>query len=200
MDEVAYEFAHSKYFTKLDARHGYWAVILDSKSSLLITFNTPYGQYHFLHLLFGLPYSQDIFQKWMDHLLEECEGCMGITDDIIIHVCTEAKHDAHLWKFMEVAQKYGLVFNLKKTQVNAPMVKFFGCLYDEPGVHTDPEEVDAVHALSTPTNITEPQEFLGMVTYLSTFMSGLSTMTAPLHELLKKDAEFSSDASYQTAF
>ena len=38
VDEVAHEFAHSKYFTKLD-----WAVILDSESSLLTTFNTPYG-------------------------------------------------------------------------------------------------------------------------------------------------------------
>ena len=76
----------------------------------------------------------------------------------------EAKHDAHLWKLMEVAQKYGLVFNPKKTQVKALMVKFFRCLYDESGVHPDPEKVDAVHALPTPTNITELQEFLGMIT------------------------------------
>ena len=71
---------------------------------------------------------------------------------------------------------------------------------DEPIVHLDPEKVDAVHALPTPTNITELQELLSMVTYLSPFISGLSILTAPLHELLKKDAEFSWDASYQTAF
>ena len=80
------------------------------------------------------------------------------------------------------------------------MVKFFACLYDESGVHPDPEKVDAVHALPTPTNITEFQEFLGMVTYLSPIISGLSTLTAPLHELLKKDTKFSWNASYQTAF
>ena len=57
VDEVAHEFAHSKYSTKLDARHGYWAVVFDSKSRLLTTFNTPYSQYHFLHLPFGLAYS-----------------------------------------------------------------------------------------------------------------------------------------------
>ena len=39
-----------------------------------------------------------------------------------------------------------------------------------------------------------------MVTYLIPFISGLSTLTAPLHELLKKDAEFSWDVSYKTAF
>ena len=136
----------------------------------------------------------------MDQILEECEGYIGIADDIPIHGCTEAKHDAHLWKLMETAQKYALVFSPKKTQVKVPVVKLFGCLYDESGFHPDPEKVDAIHALHTPTNITEHQEFLGMVTYLSTFIPGLSTLTAPLHELLKKDAEFSWDASYQTAF
>ena len=49
----------------------------------------------------------------------------------------------------------------------------------------------AVHPLPTSANITEFQEFLGMVTYLGPFIPGLSTLTAPLHELLKKDVEFS---------
>ena len=39
-----------------------------------------------------------------------------------------------------------------------------------------------------------------MVTYLSPFIPGLSTLTASLPELLKKDTEFSWDTSYQTAF
>ena len=101
---------------------------------------------------------------------------------------------------MEVDQKYGLVFNPKKKQVKAPMMKFFGCLYDESGVHPDPEKVDPVCALPTPTYITELQEFLGIITCLSPFIPGLPTLTAPLHELLKKDAEFSWDDSYQIAF
>ena len=76
----------------------------------------------------------------------------------------------------------------------------FGCLYDESGVYPDPEKVDAVHALPTTTNITKLQEFPGTVTYLNPFIPGLSTLTTPLHELLMKDAEFSWDTSYQTAF
>ena len=200
VDEVAYEFSHSKFFKKLDARHGYWAAVLDTKSSLLNTFNTPYGQYHFLHLPFGLAYSQDVFQKRMDQILEECEGYIGITDDITIHGHTEAEHDAHPWKFMEVGQKYGFVFNPKKTQVKASVVKFFRCPYNESGIHPDPEQVYAVHALPTPPNVTKLQEFLGVVMYLSPFIPDLSTLTASLYELLKKDAEFNWDASYQAVF
>ena len=81
---------------------------------------------------------------------------------------------------MQIACKYDLVFNLQKMHMKAQAVNFFGCLYDANGIHPDPGKVDAVHALPAPTNVTELQEFLGLVTYLSPFIPGLSTLTAPL--------------------
>ena len=180
VEEVTHEFANSHYFTKLNTHHGYWSIVLDEESSLLTTFNSPFWRYPFLHLPFGLVYSQDIFQKKMDHFLEECPGCIRIANDITIHGCIEAEHDAHLQNLMQVACKYGVVFNPQKTHVKAPAINFFGCLYNANGVHPDPEKVDAVHALTAPTNVTELQEFLGIVTYLSPFIHGLSTLTAPL--------------------
>ena len=63
-----------------------------------------------------------------------------------------------------------------------------------------PREGQCVHALPAPTNVTELQEFLGMVTYLIPFFRGLSILTVPLWELLKKDADFTWNASYKAAF
>ena len=200
VEEVTHEFAHSHFFTKLDAHHGYWSIILDQDSSMLTTFNSPFGRYRFLQLPFGLVCSQDIFQKKMDQILEECQGCIGIADNITVHGRTEAEHDAHLRDLMWVAHKYNLVFNPQKMHVKAQAVNFFGCLYDANSVHPDPGKVNAVHALPAPTNITELQEFLGLVTYLSPFIPGLSTLTAPLRELLKKDTDFSWNRSYDIAF
>ena len=96
VEEVAHEFAHSCFFTKLDAHHGYWSIVLDQDSSLLTTFNSPFGRYCFLQLPFGLVCSQDIFQKKMDQILKECQGCIRITDDITMHGSTEAEHDTCL--------------------------------------------------------------------------------------------------------
>ena len=155
VEEGAHEFANLHYFTKLDAHHGYWSIVLDEESSLLTTFNGPFGRYCFLHLPFGLVCSQDIFQKKMDQFLEECHGCIGIANDITVHGHTEAEHDAHLCNLMQVACKYGVVFNPQKMHVKAPAVNFFGCLYNANGVHPDLEKVDAVHALPAPTNVTK---------------------------------------------
>ena len=200
VEEFAHEFAHSYYCTRLDTCHGYWLIVLDQESSLCTTFNSPFRRYCFLHLPFGLVCSLDIFQKKMDQILEECQGCIGITDDITVHGHTKVEHDAHLQNLMHVAHKFGLVFNPEKTHVKAPAVNFFGCLYDADGVHPDLDKVDAVHTLPVPTNVTKLQEFLGMVTYLSAFIPGLSTLTAPLFELLKKDTDFTWNCTYDAAF
>ena len=149
VEEVAHKFPHSHFFTKLDAHHGYWSIVLDQDSSLLTTFNSPIGRYCFLQLPFGLVCPQDIFQKKMDQILEECQGGIGITDDITIHGHTEAEHDARLRDLMRIAHKYDLVFNPQKTHVKAQAVNFFGCLYDANGVHPDPGKVNAIHGLAS---------------------------------------------------
>ena len=57
-----------------------------------------------------------------------------------------------------------------------------------------------MHALPVPANVTELQEFLGMVMYLSSFIPDLSTLTAPLCELLKKDIDFTWSPTYDAIF
>ena len=126
--------------------------------------------------------------------------CTGIANDITIHGCTEAEHDVHLQNPMQLACKYGVVFNPQKTHVKAPAINFFGFLYNANDVHPDLEKVDAVHVLPAPTNVTKLQEFLSMVTYLSPFICGLSTLTAPLWELQRKDANFTWNSSYEATF
>ena len=49
-----------------DATSGYWHVPLDLQSSLLTTFNTPWGQFWWLRLPFGLKIASDVFQERLD--------------------------------------------------------------------------------------------------------------------------------------
>ena len=136
----------------------------------------------------------------MDQILKECQECIRIADNITIHSRTEVEHDAHLQNLMQIACKYDLVFNPQKTHMKAQAINFFGCLYDANGVHPDLGKVDMVHTSPAPTNATKLQEFLELVMYLSPFIPGLSTLTAPLHELLKKDTDFIWNCTYDVTF
>ena len=104
LDEITHQFKGSSVFSKLDARHGYWSVVLDEESSFLTTFNSPFGRFRFTRLPFGLCVSQDIFQQKMDCILEKCPGTVGIADDIAVHGTTEEEHDFNLHNLMLVAR------------------------------------------------------------------------------------------------
>jgi hypothetical protein len=54
IDDALPMLTNTKYFTKLDARSGYWGLKLKEESSYLTTFNSPLGRYRFKRLPFGL--------------------------------------------------------------------------------------------------------------------------------------------------
>ena len=197
LEEITHKFKGSTIFSKLDARHGYWSVVLDEESSYLTTFNSPSGRFRFTRLPFGLCVSQDIFQQFF---LEKCPGTVGIADDIAVHGPTEEEHDANLHNLMLVAQDHGLVFNLDKCVIKERMITFFEMLFNAEGVHPDPETIEAIGAIQVPQDAQELQSFLGIATYMAPFIPNLSALSEPLRNLLKKGTDFHWSPSHSTAF
>ena len=200
LEEITHKFTGATHFSTLDAKNGYWSVTLDSGSSLLTTFNSPFGRYCFLRMPFGLIMSQDVFQQKMDMILESCPGTLGIADDVAVFGRSEVEHDDNLHNLMKVSREHGLVYNSKKCAIKTPQISFFGTIYDEKGAHPDPKKVEDIQMLPTPESATQLQEFLGIITYMGSFVPNLSQNTAILRELLKKDAEFQWTEMHQKAF
>ena len=200
VEELNHRLDKAKYFSKLDAKAGYWSIHLDPASQLLTTFRTPFGRYCFLRLPFGLSVSQDIFQQRMDSILEKCGGVIGIADDVAVFGQTEQEHDKHLHQLMEIAEKQGLVFNSKKCFIKQKQISFYGMLYSGEGIHPDPKKVSDIHNMPTPTCKRELQEFLGLIQYLSAFIQNLSEKAAPLRELLKTDIRFLWESDHQHCY
>ena len=136
----------------------------------------------------------------MDRILDKCPGCVGIADDVAVVTATEEKHDAALLNLMEVAEEEGLSFNSEKCQIRVKEIPFFGQIYNADGVRPDPERVEAILELPSPETKTELQEFLGIATYMSTYVPRLSYHTVVLRELWKSDMEFEWTSSHKEAF
>ena len=66
VEETTHQLAGSKKFTKVNGTSSYLCIVLDYESFLLTTFNTPWGRYRFVCLLWGLSCAQDISQRMMD--------------------------------------------------------------------------------------------------------------------------------------
>ena len=126
IDDILPELAKSKFKTLKDATSGYWHILLDLDSSLLTTFNTPWGKFRWLRLPFGLKIASDVFQERLDRVLRLLDGVHGIADDILTHGETEIQHDGRLLTLLETARMNNLSLNPEKIQFKSTDCKFFG--------------------------------------------------------------------------
>ena len=62
-EQITSQMSGAKLFSKLDASAGYWQMKLDEPSSDLLAFNTPFGQYKFKRLPFGIRCTSEIFKQ-----------------------------------------------------------------------------------------------------------------------------------------
>ncbi|XP_062610827.1 uncharacterized protein K02A2.6-like [Saccostrea cucullata] len=190
LNDILPELAGARYFTKLDARSGYWTIKLDDDSSYLTTFNTPYGRYRFLRLPFGLKSAQDEFQRKIDYCYAGLKGVVAIVDDILVYGKTRAEHDSNLKAALQRTREMGIKLNDEKLDVGKTQVEYFGHLLSEDGVKPDPKKVSAVKDMKPPENRNKLETVLGMVNYLSKFAPNLADTTSPMRQLLSKRSEF----------
>ena len=200
LEELNPAFNGAKFFSKLDAKSGYWSVHLEKKSQELTTFRTPFGRYCYKRLPFGLSVSQDIFQERMDRIIAQVPGCVGIADDIAVCGQTEAEHDYNLRQLMETAKREGLVFNSSKCKIKTDHIEFFGSIYTTSGICPDPQKIEDVCQMPTPQSKDDLQRSLGLFTYLAPYIPNYADRSAILRDLLKKDVPFLWQEDHQHAF
>ena len=195
LDDVMPQLSGARYFTKLDARSGYWAIKLENQSSFLTTFNTPYGRYRFLRLPFGIKASQDEFQYHIDQCYEGLSGVQTIVDDR-----TRAEHDLNLRKVLQRSREKGIKLNADKLEVGLTEVHYFGNVLSAEGLKPDPQKVAATRDMNSPRDKSELETVLGMINFLARFAPNLSEITSPMRQQLHKEAEFVWDSPQQESF
>ena len=102
--------------TKISARDinkGYWHIELHYESSLLCTFNTPFGRFRPKRLPFGVKVSQDLFWRELDEILRDMPNVTGIADDILVYGSTDIEHDQTFINMLETCRKNNI--DLKAT-------------------------------------------------------------------------------------
>ena len=190
----------AKHFSKLDANSGFWQIEMDSKSSMLTTFITPFGRFKFNRLPFGITSAPEHFQRRMNQMLAGMDGVVCLIDDILVYGTTQAEHDQRLLKVLRKIRDAGLTLNKDKCQFNAASIKFLGQVVDQDGVKPDPTKVQAILELEPPTNVKELRRLLEMANQLSKFSPKLAEVMKPLRDLLSTKNQWTWGNPQETAF
>ncbi len=200
VEDVLTRLPGAKVFSTLDATSGFWQIPLDEESSLLTCFNTPFGQYLFKRLPFGIKSAPEIYQRVMEELFDDIELCEVIADDLMVWGRDNEEHDQRLRKVLDRAREVQLKLNKKKCKIRVKEVSYIGHIFTDEGVKPDKEKVQAILMMPEPSTKQELQRFIGMIQYLAKFIPDLSEKAAPLRSLLKKNAAWQWNDEHQRAY
>lgn len=187
IDTVKSKLKGATVFSTLDANSGFWTIPLDSESSQLCTFITPFGRFKFLRLPFGVSSAPELFNAIMVDLFKNIPNIIIYFDDVLVYASSQKEHDTILRTVLERAREVGMKFNMSKSKLNKQSVTYMGHLFDAQGMRPDPNKITAIVNMSKPNNTKELSRFLGMLTYLSPFIKNYSEKTKNLRALLKKN-------------
>ena len=199
-EDILSNLSGAAVFSCLDAASGFWQIPLDKDSSYLTTFITPSGRFCFNRLPFGITSAPEIFQLQMTELLRGLDGVVVFMDDILVYGCDMKDHDECLNKVMKVLNDKGLKLNMSKCKFRQDKITFLGQSISKDGVGIDEDKVKAVQNLPEPTNVMELRRALGMINYLGSHLSQLSSVLKPLNDLLKGDVSWYWGPEQESAF
>ena len=190
LEEITLKVNNAKHFSVLDLKDGFWHIILDKESQKLCTFSTPFGNYQFNRLPFGVSSAPEIFQCYNQQVFGDINNVMIYLDDILVEGKTQEEHNEALNNVIERAKQFNIKFNESKFQYNVSEVKYLGHIFSDKGILPCKDRVEAIQELQNPNSKKELQKFLGIINYVRNFVPCFAEVTAPLRELLKKDVVF----------
>ena len=187
IDDIIAKLNGAKVFSKTDMNQGFHQCVLSHGSRNITVFSTHVGLRRYKRLNYGISASPEIFQNEVRKALEGLEGCLKMSDDIIIYGENQEEHDRNLKAVFERFKQKNLTLNKNKCTFSQKQVKFFGFIFSDKGISADPEKVEAIKRADRPNSSSEVRSFLGMVGYVSRFIHDYSTITEPLRKLTKSD-------------
>lgn len=189
-----------KTFTKLDLSHAYNQIELDDESSSMLTINTHRGLFKVNRLAYGISSAPAIFQRTLEGLVKDIPNVIVYLDDLLITGETEEAHLETLEKVLSRLEEAGLRLKSEKCSFQSREVEYLGHRIDAEGIHPLAEKVKAIQEVPKPKNVQELQAYLGLLNYYHRFLPDVSTVLAPLHELLKKGHVWRWGTRQQEAF
>ena len=138
---------------------------LDEASRDITTFATHEGLKRYKRLNFGTNSAAEIFQNVIQTTFQDIDGCINISDDILVFAKTQHEHDMTLECVLQRANEKNLRFNGEKCEFDKPSITFYGHVFSKQGISPCPKKIEAIKSLKPPANVSELCSYLGMVTY-----------------------------------
>ena len=121
-------------------------------------------------------------------------------DDVLVFSETLGDHLKHLRLVLERIDCAGLKLKPSKCHLVRQEVEYLGHVITPNGMLPNHKLIQAIQAFTTPVNVKERRQFLGLASYYRHFVPKFAKVARPLHALTWKETPFVWTAACQTAF
>ena len=167
IDEILPLLRGAKKVSASDTSKGYFHVEMDYESSLLCTFNTPFGRFRPKRLPFGVKIAQAVFQCRLDEIFKDIPNVAGIADDILVCGSSDTEHDLSFINMLEACRLNNVALNSGKLQFKEEKINFYGHTLTEKELQPAKDKLQAIKNIKIPENTAELLTILGMINYLN---------------------------------
>lgn len=199
-DAVAQIPPGCKYFTTLDARHGYWQICLDTDSKPLTTFMTLWGAYRYKRNPMGLISAGDEHNRRCDEALQGLDNIQKVVEDIIIY---DSDYSTHVERVKQVIQRcleHGINLNVKKFVFAQAEVEYCGYRVSSKGHTVSEDLVRALKEFPEPKGKTDVRAFCGLVQQFSKYSPDIAAEIKMMSHLTSPKVPYIWEGPQQEAF
>lgn len=171
-------------FSLLDLKDGFHHVYMSEDSIKYTAFVTPFGQYEYLKMPFGLKNAPARFQRYVNDILSDLIKSGNVIvymDDFLIATDTIERHFKTLDKVFHLLAQNLLELRLDKCRFLYDEIEFLGYIVSEKGIRPSDHGIVAVKSFPIPKCIRDVQSFLGLCSYFRKFIENFSLIAGPLY-------------------
>ena len=139
---------------------------------------------------FGMKNSPATFQRLVNSLISNLDGCKAYIDDAIIFSEEWQQYLQTIRTFFDRLSDAKLTVNLAKSEFCHANLTFLGHIVGQGQVKPVEAKVEAISDFPVPTSKRQLMRFLGMAGYYRKFCNNFSAIAEPLTNLLGKKAKY----------
>jgi hypothetical protein len=201
IDDQLDRLGRGNFFTSLDMASGFHQIPVDSESVHKTAFVTPDGHFEYLRMPFGLANAPAIFQRSINDSLGKLKYTIAIVyvDDVLIPSETVEQGILHLEQVLQALLAAGFTLNLTKCSFLKSKIEYLGREISCEGIQPGKRKVEALKRVTSPTNVKQVRQFMGLAGYFRKFIKDFATRTACITKLTKNNVAFNWTKEHEDA-